>query len=464
MSIVGLLAADIVLSALGAGVLMAIGSWARLARWSRLGPSLLVGFASAAVVLPPLLYVGVSPTPIVVAVLAALSLATGSVLARRRPRIDAAPSGGGLWTALIVAVLLAPFTIRAAFEPILKFDAYSDWSLKARLIYGHGGLLLGAFDPHTLGSLYQPGHREYPLGIPVTEAFAFHMAGSASARIIHLQCLAIFLAFAATAWSLLRPRVDPAILGAVLCLLAVAPSLHTQILSTYADVPLSAVWALAAISLGLWIAGDGADRLAFATVLAAAALAIKQEGLVLDAALVAVAIVFALTTRKRGVLRGLVASAGVAVITAVPWQIRVHSLGLHDADIDPTPSRMAHQAHALPTIVHRLAVELLGTRWPGIVPLAVVAAAWLAWTRRDRMAVAFLALLATSSLGLVFIYWNARIAIAPLLVESAERVVTGPVFLAVVTLPLLLDALASAQRTDAGPGRRARRPRARARQ
>jgi hypothetical protein len=457
-SLLGLCAADAMLSLLGAGVLMAIGTWDRLPRISRIGPALLVGFAASAIVLPPLLYAGIAPTPLVVGALVAAALGAGVALRRRRERRTLDASGGGLVTGLILALLTAPFVVRAAIEPMLKFDAYADWSLKARLIYGHGGLILGAFDPDTLGRLYQAGHREYPLGLPTTEAFAFHMAGGSSSRIVHLQCVLIFVAFAATAWSTLRPRVDPAILGGVLCLLVVAPSLHTQILSTYADVPLASFWALAAVALGLWFAGDGDDRLALATVLAAAALATKQEGLVLDASLFAIAIVYGVTRSRRHAPR-LALSAGVVIVTALPWQIRVRTLGLHDADIAPSGARMARQAGSLPAIAHRLADELFGARWPAIVPLALAVALWLAWTRRDRLALAFLGVLATATLGLVVIYWNATIPVPGLLVQSAERVVTGPVLLAVVTLPLLLGRLIR----DEGDSAPAQRPDPRAR-
>jgi hypothetical protein len=184
---------------------------------------------------------------------------------------------------------------------------------------------------------------------------------------------------------------------------------------------------------------------------------------VLDASLFAIALAYGVTRSRRNV-PSLALAVGVIVVTALPWQIRVHALGLHDADIAPSGARMARQAGSLPTIVHRLAGELVGARWPAIVPLAVAVALWLAWARRDRLALGFLGVLTTATIGLAVIYWNARIPVPGLLVQSAERVVTGPVFLAVVTLPLLLDRLARppggstpAQRPDPRPRRAALR-------
>ena len=294
---------------------------------------------------------------------------------------------------------MTPLVLRAASEPLVKFDAYADWSLKARLIYGHGGLVLGAFDPHTLGAYYQPAHREYPLGLPTVEAFDFHMAGGADSRVIHLQVVLLFLAFVTTLWSLLRYRVHPAILGSVACLLVAAPSLHTQILSAYADVPMSCLWALAALSL-VPLAGRGPVRTGSpsATLLAAGALATKQEGIVIDTALFAVAALAVGGRTESPAAAGLAVAAAAVVASGLPWQIRVRTLGLHDADIAPSAARMVHQAHLLPTIVHRLGGELVWTRWPAVVPLAVTVALWLAWTRRDTVALAFLGLLGTTAL------------------------------------------------------------------
>ena len=468
-AIAGLLAANLVLAALGAGALMATGTWDRLAPLSRIGPSLLAGFASAAVLLPPLLYLGVAPTPLVLGALAASTLAGGAALRRTRPPAQVDRSGGGLLVGAVVAILATPLVLHAASEPLVKFDAYADWSLKAKLIYGHGGLVLGAFDPHMLGAYYHAAHREYPLGLPTVEAFVFHLTGGADSRVIHLQVVLLFLAFVMTMWALLRDRVHPAILAGVACLLVAAPSLHTQILSAYADVPMSCLWALAALSLGLWLAGSGDDRLGLATLLAAGALATKQEGIVLDVALFGVAALAVAAARNRRQLIGLAASACVVVASGLPWQIRVRTLGLHDADIAPSAGRMLRQAHLLPTIVHRLGGELVWTRWPGVVPLAVILALWLAWSRRDAVALGFLGLFAAAACGLAFVYWNADVPVDGLLVESARRVVTAPVLLAFAALPLMLERLAStapvavprlaiAQRAHARARRPARRP------
>lgn len=405
------------------------------------GPALLLGFAGATTLIGALLYAGVSPTPLVALLLAALSLLAGSVL-RPRPRSPRDASGGGALAALAVAVLGTPVVLRALVEPLVKLDAYSDWSLKARLLYGHGGLLLGALDQRSLGSAYAFAHREYPLGLPALEALGFHAAGTPSARVVHAQLLVLLASFAATVWSLLRPRVDALLLGACLCLLTVAPGLHTQLLAGYADVPLACFWAAAALALVLWLLGDGSDRLVLAGVLAAAVAATKEEGGLFGVALLGgVALVLVVTGTPRRLVPLAVMGGAVAAST-LPWRIWVAEHGLHDADIAPGPRRMLDQVGALPAIARRLTAELVWVRWPGILPLAVVAAVGLLLPRSTRLlAATFLVVLGTALLGLVVVYWNARVGVAGLLQTSAERVVVAPLLLAAVFLPLLLARL-----------------------
>jgi hypothetical protein len=455
-ALLGLIALDVLLAVLGAGILLASGAWDRLPPLSRIGPSVFLGLAGATAVFGALVFLHISPTPVVAVLVAAVSLAGGLAL---RPRAHAPrdAAGGGLVATAVIAVLTAPLALRALDAPLAKFDAYSDWSLKARLLAGHGGLFFGALDGRMFGAPYAFAHREYPLGLPALEALGFHAAGRTSPVVVHGQFLVLGASFLATAWSLLRPRVDPLLLGACLCLITVAPGLHDQLLAGYADVPLGCFWATGALALCLWFLGDGRDRLVLAGVLLAAAAATKQEGVLFDAALIftaAVAVVVAGEGRRR--LAALGALVAAIALTAVPWQVYIRSHGLHDADFAPGLGRMTDQVGELPTILRRVTTELVWTRWPGIVPLAVIAAVLLVARGRVRLALVFLAILVTAVAGLVAVYWNARVGIRGLLGQSAERVVVTPILFSALVLPLLLTWLRAGPSADddtaTGPG------------
>jgi hypothetical protein len=440
-SLIGLIGANLLLALLGAGALLATGTWDRLRPASRIGPALLAGFALAAALLPPLVYAGVAPAPVVLVALTAVVLASGVILQRRRREGLPEASGHGLAGAAIVGVLLVPLALRAAFEPLTKFDAYANWSLKAKLLYGHGGLVTGGLDHRALSDLYAASHREYPIGLPAIEAFDFHAIGSADVQMIHLQFVVVLAAFMATAWALLRPRADAALLVGALCLLVAAPSLNTQVLAAYADVPLACLWVAAALGIGLWLWDGRRDLLVLGCLFAAGALAVKQEGIVLDTALFAVAAALLVVARETGRLRPLAIGAVAVAATGVPWQAYVRAHGFHDADIAPSLSRSARQLDQVPAIVHQLGAQLVWLKWPAIVPVAAVVALVLAIRRRDGLALAYLLLLAAAMAVLGSVYLNARVDVPALLERSAERVVVAPVLLSAVVLPVLLSRL-----------------------
>jgi hypothetical protein len=440
-SLVGLIGANLLLALLGTGALLVTGTWDRLRPASRVGPALLAGFALAAVVLPPLIYAGIAPAPLVLVALTAVVLAVGAALQRRRRGASPEASGHGLAGAVIVGVLLLPLALRAAFEPLTKFDAYANWSLKAKLLYGHGGLVTGGLDHRSLSDFYSASHREYPIGLPAIEAFDFHAMGGADAQMIHLQFVVVLAAFMATAWSLLRPHADAALLVGALCLLVAAPSLNTQVLAAYADVPLGCLWVAAVLGIGLWLWDGRRDLLVLGCLFAAGALAVKQEGIVLDAALFAVAAALLVVAREAGRLKSLALAAVAVAATGIPWQAYVRAHGFHDADIAPSLSRSAHQLDQLPAIAHQLGAQLVWLKWPAIVPLAAAVALILAVRRRDGLAAAYLALLAAAMAVLGIVYLNARVYVPALLERSAERVVVAPVLLSAVVLPVLLSRL-----------------------
>ncbi len=440
-SLAGLIGANLLLALLGAGALLVTGTWSRLRPASRIGPALLGGFAVAAAVLPPLVYAGIAPAPLVLVTLTAVVLAAGVALQRRRRGGLPEAGGHGVLGAAIVAVLLVPLALRAAFEPLTKFDAYANWSLKAKLLYGHGGLVTGGLDHRALSDLYAASHREYPIGLPAIEAFDFHAMGGADVQMIHLQFVVVLAAFMATVWSLLRPRADAALLLGALCLLVAAPSLNTQVLAAYADVPLACLWVAAVLGIGLWLWDGRRDLLMLGCILAAGALAIKQEGIVLDAALFAVAAAVLVVARETARLKPLALGAVAVAATGIPWQAYVRAHGFHDADIAPSLSRSARQLDQVPAIAHQLGAQLVWLKWPAIVPAAVAVALVLALRRRDGLATAYLALLAAAMGVLSTVYLNARVYVPALLERSAERVVVAPVLLSAVVLPVLLSRL-----------------------
>jgi hypothetical protein len=442
-AVLRLLAANALLLPLGAGILAAVGTWDRCRWGTRAAITPFTGQAAFVALVPPLLYAGLAPTVLVVAILSLAGLGAGFAVRsrRRRPAPEPDASGGGV---LAAALLAGPFLVlmaAAAVQPLRATDAFADWALKAKMLYSHGGLFTGAIDSRVLGEgAYRFTHPEYPLGIPSLEAFGFHAMGEVNAQVVHVQFVLLFGAFLAAAWALLRPRVDPVVLAAGLGATLLLPDLRTQLLSAYADVPLACFWVASAVAMALWLAGDGPDRLALATLFAAAALGTKGEGIVFTVVLLALAAAALLLQRRPRALRSFGIAAGLCVLAALPWQLYLHRHGLSDRDISPSITRMAHQTDNISLAVRKLTPLLLSGRWMATVPLAVGAAA-LVLVRRRRLdaAAGYLAVLVAVMAGLVTVYWTAVTPARTLLSTSAHRVVVTPVLLSAIALPVLLD-------------------------
>ncbi len=441
-AVLRLLAANALLLPLGAGILAAIGTWDRCRWGGRAAITPFAGQAAFVALVPPLLYAGLAPTVPVVAILSAAGLGVGFAIRwRRRPPREPDASGGGILAALLLAGPFLVLLAAGAVQPMRATDAFADWALKARMLYAHGGTFTGAIDPRVLGQgAYRFTHPEYPLGIPSLEAFAFHAMGAANGQVVHVQFVLLFGSFLAAAWVLLRPRVDPLVLAVGLGATLLLPDMRTQLLSAYADVPLACFWVASAVAMALWLSGDRPDRLALATLFAAAALGTKGEGIVFTLVLFVLAGAALLIQRRRRALRPLGIAAGLCVLAALPWQVYLHRHGLSDRDISPSLTRMAHQTANISLAVRRLTPPLLSGGWMATVPLAVAAAA-LVLVRRRRLdaAAGYLAALVAVMVGLVGVYWTAVTPARTLLSTSAHRVIVTPVLLSAIALPVLLD-------------------------
>ena len=318
------LAANAALVPAGAGLLLLIDAWHRLGRWSRFAVALLAGQALFLTFAPLLLYARLSVSPVVVLPLSVALLAAGVVWTRRRGRaLDGRSEGavhGDAWFA--AAILIAPLVVlavAAVAQPLYEIDSMLNWVMKAKVIWANGDHLTGVLDPQVFArpDLHPQSHLEYPLGMNALLAWSFHWMGAADVRVMHLQLVLLLAAAVGTSWTILRPLVPDLPLALGLAGLVAMPAAAHHLLTAYADVPLAIVWATGALVLFRWAAEGLRYQLALATLLLAAALAIKQDGAFYDIAIyvgVAVA-VLARAPREWRRLLELAGSAGVVALT-----------------------------------------------------------------------------------------------------------------------------------------------------
>lgn len=463
--IVGIALALAAFAFAGAGILLGTGTWGLARGVLRGGLCVFVGAAGALVVLPWLVYVRIAPTLWLVLALGAISLAAGAALERRRGASRGAEPRVALdfLPGLVLAAPLVVLSVRAAASVDGAYDAFSNWGLKAKLLYYAGGPLLDAriFEHSFATNGSPPVERVYPLGLPALEAVAIQALGGPSFKALDLLFVAFLAGLSCVVWTLLRPIVPAWTLTAGLSLLLWMPAARDQTLSQNADVPLACLWVAAVLFLGHWLATTDPRTLALAVLFSAAALAVKREGAIYAVLLWTVAAA-ALLVRRDGLRVIPLAAAGAVVIaTAVPWRLFVAVNDLHGHDIALSPRRMADNLDRLPTILDHLGELAADPRYLGAIPLAALAAALLGVHGDSRpLALGFLTLLGGLALVLGAVFVNTSNELDTTLETAGRRTLITPALLAAVVLPLLLARLYTARTgtqsrrpsTEAAPG------------
>ena len=258
----------------------------------------------------------------------ALALAAGILAGRllyvkRKPEIHPTDAAGAYATAggLCLVCLSVAFSAWQALRSPLDYgsDAWAIWAFKAK-IFQHGALNSGYFHS-PLTFFTQP---DFPLNFSIAEAVVIRLAGSHGvdgAALLGPACLAALLFLFYAGISRLYGQFVGALIAATL---AALPHMSSQAAIGYADVPLAMYAGGAALYLLLWWHRRQRLDLFVMGLLAGGAIWTKKEGLVIAAALLAVATVYELLLREvrqseRWQNLGL-AVAGTGAIS-LPWII-----------------------------------------------------------------------------------------------------------------------------------------------
>ncbi len=441
MHVVGALLALLAFAPLGAGVLLLAGAWRLAAGILRAGLVLFTGLAAGAVALPPLLYVGLSPTLPVVLLLGAVVLGAGAAVHKRRaPRRDDKPVQIGPLGLLVIAAPVLLLAVDRVQTHITNYDAFTIWMLKAKLMYRDGGWFLGALDHRAFAvqSFAPPGHREYPIGVPALVAAVMHgsRGNVPDAALLYPVLLA---GFAFVLWLVLRPRLSLLPLLAGISLVLWLPMTRELGLAATGDLPLGVFFVAAALLLGLWLVEETPGLLPLAALLGAAALACKRDALADCAVLAVLALVETARLRRPDLARRLAVALVLMFVSIVPWRVYVAVHHIRNQDVGLGNGHLSSNVHHLGWIVTRLWDFLAGPRYLGVVPL-VAAAAALALVRSDRrrLPVSVLVFGAGLFTALVLVYVDATAGLRYLVDYSGVRVLFPLCLLSASVLPLLL--------------------------
>ena len=447
MQVVGALAALLTFLPLGAGVLLLTGAWGLARGALRVGLALFTGLATGAAALPPLLYIGLSPTIPVVLLLGAFVYVAGVVVARRRVRreetvrreemeaVSIDPLG-----LLVIAVPLVLLGVDRVRTRITTHDAWANWMLKAKLLYYDGGTFLGALDHRAfaLDSTAAPGHREYPLGVPALTAAALHGA-SGNVQDAALLYPVLLGGFVLVMWTVLGPWVPRWPLLAGISLVLWLPVSRVLALNATGDLPVGVFFVASVLLIGLWFAEETPGALPLAALFGAAALACKRDALADCAVLAVFALVETFRLRRPDLARRMAIAVALMLLSIVPWRLFVALHHLRNQDVSLGSKNLARNLHDVAFIARQVAYRFLDANYAYVVPIAAgLAALALARGLSRRLPTAVI----TVGLGLfavlIVVYVNATTNLAFLLQQSAGRTVYPLSLLAASILPLLV--------------------------
>ena len=425
-----LLFLDAAIACVGAAILVLAGWCSPRQVVGSLGLAYVAGVAWLGAAGSLLLMIG-SPLRLpVVALFAIVPIVAAMLVARYRVRWRVAPQlTGSRWAALPAVLIASMAALRGTAYPMWDWDAWSFWTPKAASIVDLNGLS----SAYLQSGVANP---DYPPFLPALESIFFRAEGSLDTTLLHMQFGVLLMAFFAAAGELLLRRAQPIRTALVLCVLAAAPTVYTQTLSTYADVPLAIFVTLGVLLVWQRVEDERRAATPIAFLLMTAAMLTKLEGAIFAASVLAVLAATRRSTMSRSVpVAILISSAAVAIIPWRLWLYTHHISGTYHFQASHLTADPKRSIDAGSALLEALASP---TRWLLLPPLVAVAIAFAFRNGRRQDALFIVCATAVSLLGLAFIFWGTSYPFAWHIRTSVHRIILTPMFVAATFAALLL--------------------------
>jgi hypothetical protein len=369
------------------------------------GLAYLIGTAALGSVLTLWVILGLPFGLVTILALALLTALAGTLAGRRRrwrevarrPQSWPAYLLTAVFVALVVVLLEAVFR-SGRLQGLFGWDAGSFWVPKAQALFATGGL-----DEAHFGALPGPG---YPPLVPVLQASAFELMGSADVIALHTLYFTLIVGFVAAAARLLGPLAsNVAIWGALLLVLA-AHRVVADGLTPQADLILDLYVALAVAAIALWIGRSEWTAVAFATIFLVAAMLTKREGLLLVAA-VGAGLVIAYGRRWRLSARLVAVVVGIPIVAAIPWRLWYTSRSLPGQGPESGPLDLLDTLDRLWPSARLSISTVTDPRLWSLVVVVMLLAAIAALLVGERVLPVFaLSFTAATLLGFTWVMWS----------------------------------------------------------
>ena len=353
---------------------------------------------------------------------------------------------------LLIGLQVAGVMLTGLGHPLDGWDGWVNWAMKARVIFAGNGLGPALYaDASRIVT-----HLDYPLLVPLLQAFTYTWAGAADDRLAALPGIVFYLVMIGAMYAGARRwGVRPATALLPAAVLACLPILASLAATGMGDLPAAALVTVAAVYLVDWLR-TGARGPLLAAGLAAGMLPwAKREGWVMLLALaLAVALAAALAHRRpRRALAGAAILLGAAALLAGPWLAFTVLNNIPSPDYGPVSAAvLAANIGRLPFIGYHALLAWGGAGLGLVWPLALLAAACIRLglaPRKIWLEPPDVLLLGT---GLLFMTAMALTYLFSVYVPYQQHVVSSIDRLAAQTAPLPIIWLALQMRPQPPPG------------
>ena len=423
--------------------------------YARLGLGYILGVATTSALAAHLALIGV---PMGWGELLVLALAVGyfgwrrfkslpsppnDTVSQGRDRLEIASVVVGVGAFVAALVLLAHALRTFTVRPLVEWDGWAIWAMKARALYDFGGVDHGLFTTQPYGPL------QHPLLLPSLEAMGFRAMSTFDGTLIHVQLALLAFGFAAGLWTLLRERVPAALAGAGILAIVAADSVLRQLAGNLADIPLAFLVAVGVVALARMLLDADAALLPFAAVMLGAATLTKPEGLLFAAAALVPFVAIART-------RAAVWTAVAVALILLPWRIFTAVHGLRNPEYSlgdaVNPAYLADRSSRAGPAFWGVWHQVWSSGWGWLVPYALIAFAAALLARRWRVAGFAAAWALLSYAGIVLVFWISVVPVELTLRWAAYRTVASLVIGAAALAPLLAaEAWNEAQSGEGAP-------------
>jgi hypothetical protein len=441
-SLPGLVYLQLLYVAIGAGLLglLGFGGGLRALAGFRIGLAYIAGVAGIGILAAELALLNISLglvelTLLAVVLTGALWLRRGSETPRKEREsrtvwlraANAAPVAA-------LAFLIGDALVSVARRPLLEFDGWAIWGMKARALYQLGG----TDNPVFTSDAYPP--LQHPLLYPSLEAIGFRAMGAFDPALFHVQLVLLAAAFSFALLDLLAPRVPLLLAGLVTLAIVSAAGTIEQLSSALADVPLAFFVTLGVVALARWLDTNETPVLACAALFLGAGALTKSEGTLFAlAGAVALLGTLAVWGRARLARAGLAMASVLAVI--VPWRVFIAAHNLPNPEYSlgnaADPGYLSDHADRVAPAASGLADRIASGRFGFLLALILLGLATALLSRRYPQVAFAGTWLALSFLGLVLVYWISNVPVDLTLVWSGDRTVTAIVLGGAALTPLL---------------------------